>query len=449
MYSKDKLSLIGNAVQSRFIVSGKQRESVWAGGAKSQRVLWICVATMLWLHLLFLIDYWHGMKRGYTDFSVLYTAGTILREGLGHQLYNRETQYRVQEDFTGSLPFRRGPLPYIHPPFEAPIFVPLAFLDYQQAFVTWDILTLCTLFAVGFLLRQSIPILFSVLPWKFVLGALAFYPVFTCFLQGQDSILQLLFCAAGFQALRKKADIFAGCCFAMGAFKFQFMIPLVFLLFVWGRRRIAIGFAVIAAALALVSLGIVGRDALLQYPRFALQIVEVPGLGGVPLALMPNLHGLVVGWRGPLSGTTGLALAIIASILVVSFAAWTGQVRTSLAGLELQFSLAIIVSVLIGWQTNAHDLSLLVIPLVLLADYCFHTVPPKSGFTLLLPVVPLLITPFWMALWLSFAKVNLMAIPMLWWVWVIGKELSHVSQKEFSNSSKQWSESMVTEREGG
>lgn len=408
---------------------------MWAGGAKSLRFLWICVAAMLWLHLLFFIDYWHGMKRGYTDFSVLYTAGTILREGLGHQLYDRETQLRVQESFTGHLPFRRGPLPYIHPPFEAPIFVPLAFLGYEQAFVVWDFLTLCTLFGVGLLLRQSVPILSQVPPWKFVLGALAFYPVFTCFLQGQDSILQLLFCAAGFQALRKKADFFAGCCFALAAFKFQFMIPLVCLLAVWGRRRTAVGFAAIAAVLALVSLGIVGGDALWHYPKYALQIVEAPGLGGVPLALMPNLHGLAAGWAGPLSRTMGLVLAIIASTLVVVFAAWRGRVPASLASLELQVSLALVVSVLIGWQTNAHDLSLLVIALALLADYCFSTGPRKSGLMLLLPAVPLLITPLWMVLWLSVAKVNLMAIPMLWWVWVIGKELSRVARNSFPDSA--------------
>jgi hypothetical protein len=43
---------------------------------------------------------------------------------------------------------------------------------------------------------------------------------------------------------------------------------------------------------------------------------------------------------------------------------------------------------------------------------------------LLLPVLPLLISPLWLVLWILKGDVNLMAIPLLWWVWEIGKELS-------------------------
>jgi membrane-bound acyltransferase YfiQ involved in biofilm formation len=151
----------------------------------------------------------------------------------------------------------------------------------------------------------------------------------------------------------------------------------------------------------------------------------------VPPKLLPNLHGLAMGWPGPFSGAAGAALAALISVTVFLFAAWKGWASAHPAKLELQFSLAIVVSLLIAWQTNTHDLSLLVLPLVFIADYCFADYclhPPTRAlvkrFDLLLPALPLLISPLWMVLWLVVGQVNLMVIPMLWWTWRISKELS-------------------------
>src|SRR5580658_10418440 len=184
---------------------------------------------MLCLHLLFFINLRERIKRGYPDFTVFYTAATILREGLGHQLYDERVQYEVQKKSVGQIASRRGPLPYIHPPFEALIFLPLSWLPYPRAFAVWDLLNLAALFGVGLLLRRSVNMLRLIPPWKFVIASLAFFPIFDCFLQGQDSILLLLLCVLGFNALKREADVLAGCWLALGVFKFQFIIPIVLL----------------------------------------------------------------------------------------------------------------------------------------------------------------------------------------------------------------------------
>jgi hypothetical protein len=417
---------------------------VLAVGAKSRRLAWIFCGGMLWLNLLFFIDFWEGIKRAYPDFTVFYTAGTILRQGLGHQLYDKNVQYEVQESFAGHIAFRHGPLPYIHPPFEAAIFVPLSRLPYAQAFAVWDGLNVVALFGVAWLLRRSVDWLRLIPAWKFVLGSMAFFPVFACLLEGQDSILMLLLCALAFGALKKKADLLAGCWLALAAFKFQFIVPVVLLLVIWKRSRVALGFGGVAIVLALASAGLVGFDTLLHYPRYVVQIVSALGSGAVPAALLPNLHGLAMGWPGPFSGVLGTALAALSSISLFLLAAWMGRTAAgekllpaprsrkdsetwgTPVRLELQFSLAIVVSGLIAWQTNSHDHSLLVLPLVFIADYCLLAMPPSqpTRFALLLPVGPLLISPLWMVLWLGIGQVNLIAIPLLWWAWKIGRELS-------------------------
>src|SRR5208282_5954771 len=121
--------------------------------------------------------------------TVFYTAATILRNGHGHQLYDARTQYEAQKSFTGEISSRRGPLPYIHPPFEALIFLPLTLLPYHRAFLAWDLLNVAALFGAALLLGRSVSTLRLIPPWEFVIACVAFFPVFAGLLQGQDSIL--------------------------------------------------------------------------------------------------------------------------------------------------------------------------------------------------------------------------------------------------------------------
>jgi Glycosyltransferase family 87 len=392
------------------------------------------IVGMLCLHAVFFRSLWQRIEAGYPDFAVYYTAATILREGLGHQLYVGHVQSDVQKGFTGELPTRLGPLPYIHPPTEALIFVPLTWLPFREAFVLWDLLNIAMLFGVALLLRSEVGALRLIPPWEFVLGSIAFFPVFESLLQGQDSILQLLFCVLAWRAIEKKADVLAGCWFALGAFKFQLMIPIVLLFVIWKHRRVLIGFAAISVVLVLISVGLVGWQGLLHYPIFVLQIANMPSMGGVPPDFLPNLHGLIMGWPLHLSGMTEISAVAVSSIGLFIFVAKKGGKAFGPGKSGLQFLLAIAVADLIGWQTNIHDYSLLVLPLVLIADYCLRTAPQKPGsrFALLYPAVPILISPLWLILWLSVGHMNLMAIPLLWWVWKIGGEMPQPTKMEIS-----------------
>jgi hypothetical protein len=399
-----------------------------AGGFRRRwRLVRFFVAAMLCLHVLFFVLLRERIERGYPDFTVFYTAATMLRSGLGHRLYDERAQYEVQARIIGRIPSRQGPLPYIHPPFEALIFVPLTFLPYPRAFAVWDLLNVAALFGVAFLLRRSVNALRLIPPWEFVALSLAFFPVFVCLLQGQDSILLLLLCALGFNALKRQADFLAGCWFALALFKFQLIIPLVVLIVIWKRRRVVVGFAALLMLLVFLSVGLVGWEGALRYPVFAMRMGATQNLGAVPAALMPNLRGIVEGWSSGLAPGVLQIVLITSSVALLAFAAWkTKPVGTE--RLNLQFSLVTVVALLIGWHTNAHDLCLLILPLVLIADYCLHALTgERSRKLLLLPVLPILISPFWIALWLRYGKINLMAIPLLWWAWEVGREISRVS----------------------
>lgn len=394
-----------------------------------RRLVRLFVAGVLCLHAFFFITLRERVQQGYPDFTVFYTAATVLRHGLGYHLYDVHVQDEIQKGFAGQIPSRHSPLPYIHPPFEALVFLPLTLLPYDQAFWAWDLMNVVMLFGVAWSLRRSVSTLRFISTWEFVAGSLAFFPIFACLFQGQDSILLLLLCTLAFHALKREAGFLAGCWLALATFKFQLAIPIVLLFIIWKRKRVATGFAAMAVLLTFVSVLVVGRHALLHYPAYVLQVANTQGLGGVPPALEPNLRGLALGWPF-VSKAVGITVAVLSSVLAFVFAATRGGRSAEPGNLELQFSLAIVVSVLIGWQTNVHDLSLLVLPLVLIpnygADYGAHAPQGQSGnrLAMLLVVLPILISPFWFVLWLACGAVNVMAIPLLGWVWQIGKEFS-------------------------
>jgi hypothetical protein len=380
---------------------------------------------MLAIHGMLLWNDWHLIRRGYSDFTILYTAGTMVRLSLGRHLYDPSLQYRVQQSFGPGVQIRNGPLPYNHPPFEALLFAPLSLLDYPAAFVVWDALNVATVAFLFFLLRGQVPILQTVPAFLWLALWLAFFPVFGCLFQGQDSILLLLVCALGFRAMKRKADFLAGGWFALGTFKFQFVVPLILLFALWRHRRVAGGFAAASSVLVLLSAGLVGWHGLIRYPAYVLELARWPGFGEVSPQLMPNIRGLVEGWSFDISSAVLNVLTVSASAILFVFAGW--RVRTlQHENFNLQFSLGVIVAVLVAWHTNAHDLSLLILPLVLLADYSqsFLAGAPRRKWALLVPALPILLSPLWFVLWLGIGKVNVMAIPLLWLTWETVKEIS-------------------------
>ncbi|HTU42897.1 MAG TPA: glycosyltransferase family 87 protein [Candidatus Aquilonibacter sp.] len=386
------------------------------------------VAGTLCLHLFLFLSVRQRIARAYPDFTIFYTAGELLREGAGGQLYEPQAQLRVQEKLA-EIPHRRGPLPYNHPPFEAVIFVPLALLPYEWAFAVWNALNLVLLAAVVLRLQRSVGMLRLIPAWECTLGLLAFFPVFACLLQGQDSILQLSLCTAGFLALKRESDVAAGCWFALALLKPQFIVPLVLLLVLWKRSRMLIGFIPASIGLALVSAALVGWRELALYPAYVLRGTQPGVFGAVPPELMANLRGLALGLPSVIPRPEGLVLLVLASSLLLVLAAILGRKNIKPQTLGLQFSLGIAVSILVSGHANAHDYCLLVLAMVLIGDYSlrFAATEPRRTLALFVPLVPILISPLWLVLLLAWGHENLMALPLLWWTWTIGKELSRGS----------------------
>ena len=384
------------------------------------------------IHIFLLWQVRDQIEAGDPDFTIFYTAARILREGRRTQLYEGSTQRDVQREFTSNLEIRRGPLPYNHPPFEALIFLPLTLLPYRQAFVVWNLANLAMLFAIALLLRRSTRYLSRISLLEAVLAMLAFFPVLENFLQGQDAVLLLLLFVLAYSALNKDADFSAGFWLGLATFKYHFALGLGLALVFWRGRKVALGFATTAGAAALVSLAMVGWHEALRYFSYAWTSVATPGYGQTPFG-EPNLLGLLTGWRllqpagGPLRVMAVIAsIGLLAAVISLRAAARDGRL------FGLCVACAVTAAVLAGYNTNVHDVSLLVLPVALVADECAlaWSQSRKISRQLIAPIVPVLLSPIWIISWMGWHRANVMAIFLLWWCVTIRRDILRRSRGE-------------------
>ena len=369
------------------------------------------------------------VRQGYPDFTIFYTAGKMLREGLGHSLYDGALQYEVQQTFAAGVRIRKGPLPYNHPPFEALIFEPLASLDYPTAYLVWSVINLAILGFLPFLLRRYIRVLAQYHLFVWLLVLLGFFPVLVALLQGQDVILLLLLNALAFAALKRNADTLAGCWLGLSVFKFQLILPLVLILLCWKRSRVVQSFVVTAAVMAAISVAITGWAGALRYPWYVLHFEKFMERGGIAVD-MPNLRGLLEGWSfSGFRGAHGITIAL--SIGLLAWVNVKGRGRTHARQqfdleFDLQFSLAMVAAVLASYHAFPYDLSLLMIPALLVVNYAIETsaLQRYKNWALMLPVGLLFLTPVYMLLWIRLDHFNLFATVLLLWTWGIAREIS-------------------------
>jgi hypothetical protein len=390
----------------------------------SRAALWFLVATVI-------VEAGIGwnlrsmLASGYADFTAFYTAGKLVRQGQGSQLYDPQEQWRVQQEFARDVTIRQGPLPYLRLPFEALLFVPFTFLPYAAAYALWLLLNLGVLIAVALFLRRQLAPLHEFPAWLPVLMALAFVPVFLTLLQGQDSILVLLFYSLAYVSLLGGDDFRAGCWLGLGLIKPHLVLPFVAIGWLRGRHKMVAGFLLVAVVLLMVSLGEVGWSGFLRYPGYLWELEQHAERGLVQPRDHPNLRGLVEGFASGLAPSQMIASAI--AIFSVALVVWVSmRSRSASRGrvADLIFCQAVIVSLLVSYHAFAYDLSVLLLPIFLLIPYCNDERRGVARWALVGPGVLLLFGPIFPLLWLRWHALSLIAIVLLVWLWGLDREIA-------------------------
>ncbi len=388
------------------------------------------VATLL-VHVVLAWNVRESIREGYSDFKIFYTAGKMIRAGQGSQLYDEATQLQVQEGFAPQATVRQGLLPYNHPPFEALLFVPFTFLPYWAAFLAWNLVNLGILFVLPGLLRPHVALLQQLPTLTCVLASFAFFPIFVAFVQGQDILVLLLLFTLAFIALRGKSDWTAGCWLGLGLFRFHQLLPIVIALCLQRRVRAIYGFLSVGLGVATLSVAAVGWRAALDYPGAVLGMERTMfQRGTIAFLNMPNLHGLFAdlslranGWQ-----MEGIILVISFGLVLFGTVRWE---RLQATAFPLGFSLCILATVVTAYHGFCHDLSLLILAILLVVDFAHGRGLTRGNVaTLLVPPLILSLTTLEMFLWFRMHRFGLIAIVLLFWFWAIARASSNVTDEQ-------------------
>jgi len=321
-----------------------------------------CIQFLAWLTFL------PKALRGHADFRQLYVAGYMVRTGHRTQLYD----YAAQTYFQNTLVSNdERALPFIRPAYQALMFVPFSLLPYRTAYLGFLLLNLLLL-ALAFLMLQprlrGLSRVWPGLPPALFLG---FYPVALALMQGQDSILLLALLAAALVSLERNRNLTAGALAGVGLFKFQIVVPIVLLFLLWRRWRFVKGFMFSAILVGLLSFITSGWAETVVFVHSLLSVgaglPAVPGEINFPLRIniMANLRGLIYGLASLRAPQRWLQVTtlLLSSLVVISVRARGRQQRGGGA-----LVLAITAGVLVSYYLFIHDLSILLIPIVLTLD---------------------------------------------------------------------------------
>ena len=319
-----------------------------------------CIQFLGWL------TFFPNALRGHADFLQLCVAGHMVRTGHRTQLYDYAEQTYLQNMLVSNDELA---VPFIRPAYQALLFVPFSLLPYRAAYLAFLFLNLLLL-AVAFLLLQprmrGLSRVWSGLPPALFLG---FYPVSLALMQGQDSILLLVLLAGALVSVEQDREFVRGLLIGLGLFKFQIVTPIVLLFLLWRRWRFAKGFAASAMLVSLLSLLTIGWSQSVVFGRSLLSVgAGLPGATGainfpLRITIMANLRGLIYGlassrapWLWLQAVTILLSLLILILIWVRGRGQWQG---------DAALVLAITASVVVSYYLFIHDLSILLIPIVL------------------------------------------------------------------------------------
>jgi hypothetical protein len=356
------------------------------------------------------------IRAGYGDFSALYTAASLLRQGEGKLLYNLRRQWGEQQKFAPNIAIRQGPLPFMRPPFEALLLLPLAYFSYPVALAIWSVAKLFLLWLTARLLPRPDPFSRIYPAWLEAVLCLGLFPIFLDLVQGQDAILLLFIVAVTFNRLQLGKDAVAGIILALGLFKFHLVAPIAIMIWLAGRRRILAGFLPGTVALVMISCLISGVSVLSTYPVYLLTLNRATGVGVIAAQTMPNLRGLLTPFLGrPPYPDAILWLLLSAAVAAVILTAWLWRpiINSGFTGFALGYFLVLLTAIMTSFYAYSYDMTMLIVPLFLLGGG-FLDQPELSARARRLIAAGLLLlicTPLYWALFRADCR-DLLIIPM-------------------------------------
>jgi hypothetical protein len=298
------------------------------------------------------------------------TAGLMVLARRGADLYDFAVQAVYQQAAAGTEQPLPGLIPFIWPPFVAFLYVPWALLPQLPAFALWTVFSLACLVVALLVMAREAPRTGQQWPSALLL-ALSFYPIMEGLMAGNNSLVALPIFALTYRLLRGGRDGAAGMILGLQLYRPQLAIAPIVVLAAKRRWRALGGVAVIGAGWIALSATLVGPRALVEWLNLGRQLGHIYFAPGMPYALLTSVSALFLIPLGPEHETAAMTMGALASLalLALLLRVWAGPWDPTGDRFAVRFAALLAVAPLVGQYLLLHDVAVLVLAAVLVAEY--------------------------------------------------------------------------------
>lgn len=298
------------------------------------------------------------------DFISFYTAGRIAQDYGAQAVYDIGLQKTIQQAIVGFDLVESQVLIYIHSPFIVPALQVIMTDNYVFSFVRWSLFCLL-LYCVSIALLLDTVVEQSTLFKKkslLFIVSITFFPLFVSIVNGQDTAFLFLGLSLWVWGFSKSKDGAAGIGLALATLRPHVALMLA-LPFIFKRHKIFLWFLASAAALGLFSYLLIGPGGMKSF--LALLLLTAKGEGfGVNQDKMVNVLGLMLRLFPmlPLKTMQSMAWVLYISAIIGLCILWIKSRSLDIRHLAT----AILTAVLFVPHLHYHDLTLILIPMIIL-----------------------------------------------------------------------------------
>ena len=403
-----------------------------------RRVVYSFMFLMMAVNAAVFFISWKDIMTGKNDFPVFYSNAQMVREGRAAYLYDFAAENIFVHRVSGMTR-----APNNHLPYELLIFVPFTYLRFGAAHLLWTLVSLGMLVSVALLMCNTLSAGLSLGPT--LLTTLAFFPVWYCLLQGQDSILLVFLFAISFWLWKHGREDAAGFALAMGLFRPQLVLPFVLVAFLAGKWKFVRGFVPVAVFVLLVSVSVVGVHGMADYARILLSQGTEGSASAlarqwqVHLGLMPTLRGLLwIVLPDWVPGKVRNLLLLFGTLAGLLWAAKGCRGVKDGAAFDIGFATAVAAVALVSFHSLPHDFSLMILPLLVAGgafasvDYRTESSDPYTSVTV---GFLLFFTPLYFVLIFA-EKAGLLVLPAVVFIRLIGSWGAAASPLRWSGNAE-------------
>jgi glycosyl transferase family 87 len=295
-------------------------------------------------------------------------ASMMVRDGRGDRLYDFELQARYEQAAVAPDPLP-GLNPFMGPPYVAILYWPLMPLGHEIAFAVWSALGLACLIASLLALARDYGWLRHAFTTALLLS-LSFFPVVEGMMAGSNQMVSLLLLTVAFLLLKRERDFEAGVVLGLQLFKPQLAIATLAVLLVKGRWKALSGVALVATIWIAVSVLFVSPRSPIDFLDAVPALARLTYADGFPSFLLSSVYALFSIPLGSGLMTVSNTLGAIASLAVIGLLLrmWRGPWNAGSSAFDRRFAATLIATPLVSQYFLLHDVSILIVAAVLLAD---------------------------------------------------------------------------------